>query len=75
MTSYTCKLDCYTDVLFQVVQAPDAKDFTDYAELCECTSCKASVIVPPVYERIFTNHDELWQPFKYCPNCGAKVVD
>lgn len=71
----TCRLDGYTDAAFRVVQAPEDKDFIDYAEVCECSACGASVIVPHEYERITAGSDELWPKFNFCPNCGAKVVD
>lgn len=70
----TCKLDGYTDAAFRVVQAADETDFIDYAEVCECTACGASVIVPHEYERVLCERDELWPTYNYCPHCGAKVV-
>lgn len=70
----TCKLDGYTDAAFRVVQAPDETDFIDYAEVCECTACGASVIVPHEYERVSCERDELWPTYNFCPHCGAKVI-
>lgn len=69
----TCKLDGYTDAKFSVCQAPDETDFIDYAEVCECTACGASVIVPHEYERVSYGRDELWPTYNYCPSCGARV--
>lgn len=71
----TCRLDPYTDARFSVCQAPDETDFLDYADVCECTACGASVMVPHEYERVSCKGDDLWPRFNYCPNCGREVVD
>lgn len=70
-----CRLSGYTDAAFRVVQASGQLDFIDYAEVCECSACGASFIVPHEYERIASGEDELWPKFNFCPNCGRKVVD
>lgn len=70
-----CKLDGYTDAAFSACQAPNEKDFIDYAEVCECTACGASIIVPPSYTRVSHDRDELWPIYRFCPHCGAEVVE
>ena len=69
-----CRLDGYTDAMFRVCSGPECTDFIDYAEVCECSACGASVIVPHEYERVTAGSDELWPKFNYCPSCGRKVL-
>ena len=69
-----CRLDGYTDAMFRVCSGPEGTDFIDYAGVCECSACGASVIVPHEYERVTAGSDELWPKFNYCPNCGRRIV-
>ena len=68
-----CRLDGYTDAMFRVCSGPEDTDFIDYAEVCECSACGASVIVPHEYERVTADSDELWPKFNFCPNCGRRI--
>jgi NADH pyrophosphatase NudC (nudix superfamily) len=42
-----------------------SKGYGDNACICECAKCKDTVWV-------YLNADRKW---KYCPNCGAKMVE
>ena len=74
----TCKLNNFADVPFSVdydIEGYDMDSSRDYATLAECSSCGAYVIVPPSYHHVLTcDGDEVYQPYLFCPNCGAKVV-
>lgn len=77
--SGTCKLDGFADAPFSVdyeIEGYDMDSGRDYATLAECSACGAYVIVPPEYHHVLTcDGDEVYQPYRFCPNCGAKVVD
>lgn len=77
-TNGTCKLDDFADVPFSVdyeIEGYDMDSGKDYATLAECSACGAYIIVPPEYHHVLTcDGDEVYQPYRYCPNCGAKVV-
>ena len=73
----TCKLDGFADVRFSVdyeVEGYAVGSSSDYATLEECSSCGAYVIEPPAFHHVLTcDGDEIYQPYNYCPNCGAHV--
>lgn len=73
----TCKLEGFADVRFYVdyeVEGYAVGSSSDYATLEECSSCGAYVIEPPAYHHVLTcDGDEIYQPYNYCPNCGARV--
>lgn len=75
----TCRLEGFADVPFSVDYEIDGYDMgssRDYATLAECSSCGAYVILPPEYHHVLTcDGDEVYQPYRFCPNCGRKVVD
>lgn len=75
----TCKLDDFADVPFSVdyeIEGYDMDSGKDYATLAECSACGAYIIVPPEYHHVLTcDGDEVYQPYRYCPNCGAKVIE
>ena len=75
----TCKLEGFADVRFSVdyeVEGYAVGSSIDYATLEECSSCGAYVIEPPAFHHVLTcDGDEIYQPYNYCPNCGAKVVE
>ena len=77
-SSGTCKLDDFADVPFSVdyeIEGYDMGSGSDYATLAECSACGAYIIVPPEYHHVLTcDGDEVYQPYRFCPNCGAKVV-
>lgn len=73
----TCKLDDFADVPFSVdyeIEGYDMNSGRDYATLAECSACGACIIVPPEYHHVLTfDGDEVYQPYRFCPNCGRKV--
>lgn len=75
----TCKMDDFADVPFRVdyeIEGYDMGSGRDYATLAECSVCGAYIIVPPEYHHVLTcDGDEVYQPYRFCPNCGAKVVE
>ena len=75
----TCKLDDFADVPFSVdyeIEGYDMDSGRDYATLAECSACGAYIIVPPEYHHVLTcDGDEVYQPYRFCPNCGRKVVN
>ena len=75
----TCRLEGFADVPFSVdyeIEGYDMGSSRDYATLAECSSCGAYVILPPEYHHVLTcDGDEVYQPYRFCPNCGRKVVD
>lgn len=74
----TCKLDDFADVPFSVdyeIEGYDMGSGRDYATLAECSACGAYIIVPPEYHHVLTcDGDEVYQPYRFCPNCGRRVV-
>lgn len=76
--SGTCKLDDFADVPFSVdyeIEGYDMDSGRDYATLAECSACGAYIIVPPEYHHVLTcDGDEVYQPYRFCPNCGRRVV-
>lgn len=75
----TCRLEDFADVPFSVdyeIEGYDMGSSRDYATLAECSSCGAYVIVPPSYHHVLTcDGDEVYQPYRFCPACGRRVVD
>ena len=75
----TCRLEGFADVPFSVdyeIEGYDMGSSRDYATLAECSSCGAYVILPPEYHHVLTcDGDEAYQPYRFCPNCGRRVVD
>ena len=76
--SGTCKLDGFADVPFSIdyeIVGYDMGSGRDYATLAECSACGAYIIVPPEYHHVLTcDGDEVYQPYRFCPNCGRRVV-
>lgn len=72
-----CRLDDFADVPFSVdyeIEGYDMGSSRDYATLAECNSCGAYVIVPPSYHHVLTcDGDEVYQPYRFCPNCGRRI--
>ena len=72
-----CELTEFADVPFTVdyeIEGYDSSSARDYAALAECSKCGAYVIVPPAYHHVLTcDGDEVYQPYRYCPNCGRRV--
>lgn len=77
--TWTCRLENFADVPFSVdyeIEGYDMGSSKDYATLAECNSCGAYVIVPPEYHHVLTcDGDEVYQPYRFCPACGRRVVD
>ena len=73
----TCKLDDFADVPFSVdyeIEGYDMDSGRDYATLAECSACGAYIIVPPEYHHVLTcDGDEVYQPYRFCPNCGRRI--
>lgn len=76
-TVETCELTIFADVPFDVdYEIEGYGSGHDYAALAECSKCGAYVIVPPAYHHVLTyDGDEVYQPYRYCPNCRREVVD
>lgn len=78
-TVETCELEALADVPFSVdyeIEGYDSGSGRDYAVLAECSKCGAYVIVPPAYHHVLIcDGDEVYQPYRYCPNCRRGVVD
>ena len=72
-----CELTAFADVPFYVdyeVEGYDGSSGRDYATLAECSKCGGYVIIPPAYHHVLTcDGDEVYQEYRYCPNCGRKV--
>lgn len=73
----TCKMEAYTDVEFVVTQAPEVKDFTECANVCECSNCGNSFIVPSWWDSVIPQSAgwEPWPKWTCCPSCRALIVD
>lgn len=73
----TCKLDDFADVPFSVdyeIEDYDMDSDRDYATLAECSACGAYILVPPEYHHVLTcDGDEVYQPYRFCPNCGRRI--
>lgn len=73
----TCKLDDFADVPFSVdyeIEGYDMDSGRDYATLAECSACGAYILVPPEYHHVLTcDGDEVYQPYRFCPNCGRRI--
>ena len=73
----TCRLNNFADVPFSVdyeIEGYDMGSGRDYATLAECSACGAYIIVPPEYHHVLTcDGDEVYQPYRFCPNCGRRV--